>query len=126
MSRIRVLVVDDSFLVQEILKEMLASDDQLEVIGTADNGKIGVEKALSMKPDLVTMDINMPVMNGLELLRELRADASFKDTKIMMVTAHNNMDDVVEAMQSGADDFLMKPLTEEMFIDKMRVLGLTN
>lgn len=91
----------------------------------APDGREALVQARENQPlDVALVDWDMPVMNGLELLRELRADEAFRDTKIMMVTAHNNMDDVVTAMESGADDFLMKPLTEEMFIDKMRVLGL--
>lgn len=93
----------------------------------AEDGKVALEQALKNQPiDIALVDWDMPVMNGMELIKELRTDEAFRDTMNMMITAHNSMDDVIEAMELGADDFLMKPLTEEMFVDKMRVLGLTS
>jgi two-component system, chemotaxis family, chemotaxis protein CheY len=121
----KALIVDDSRAMRTLLRSMCQNlaYDTVE----APDGREALAQARENQPlDIALVDWDMPVMNGFELLKELRSDGAFADTKIMMVTAHNNMDDVVAAMTEGADDFLMKPLTEEMFIDKMRLLGLTN
>ena len=73
MNRIRVLVVDDSVVIRKLVSDLLAEDPDIEVVGTAVNGRAGVQKVALLKPDLVTMDIEMPEMNGIEAVRELRA-----------------------------------------------------
>lgn len=121
----KALIVDDSRAMRTLLRSMCQnlSYDTVE----APDGKEGLEQARRNGPlDVALVDWDMPVMNGLELVQELRADDNFSGTKIMMVTAHNSMDDVVTAIKEGADDFLMKPLTEDLFVEKMRVLGLAD
>lgn len=65
MHKIRVLIVDDSALMRRVIKEILLTDDNLEVVGIAKDGEDAIEKVRSLNPDIVTMDINMPVMDGL-------------------------------------------------------------
>ena len=72
MARIRVLVVDDSVVIRRLLSDILAEDDRIEVVGTAANGKVALAKIPQVNPDLVTLDVEMPVMDGLATLRELR------------------------------------------------------
>lgn len=121
----KALIVDDSRAMRTLLRSM-CQNLSCETVEAPD-GKEGLEQARENGPlDLALVDWDMPIMNGVEMLREMRADDKFRDTKIMMVTAHNSMDDVMEALELGADDFLMKPLTEEMFVDKMRVLGFAS
>ncbi len=73
MEPIRVLVVDDSVVVRKIVTDVLSEDPAIEVVGTAVNGRIAVGKLEQLKPDLVTMDIEMPEMNGIEAVRAIRA-----------------------------------------------------
>jgi two-component system, chemotaxis family, protein-glutamate methylesterase/glutaminase len=73
MDPIRVLVVDDSVVVRKIVTDVLSEDPAIEVVGTAVNGRIAVGKLEQLKPDLVTMDIEMPEMNGIEAVRAIRA-----------------------------------------------------
>src|SRR3712207_8382834 len=75
MEPIRVLVVDDSVVVRKIVTDVLSADPAIEVVGTAVNGRIAVGKLEQLKPDLVTMDIEMPEMNGIEAVRAIRASA---------------------------------------------------
>ncbi|MHC4601378.1 MAG: response regulator, partial [Planctomycetota bacterium] len=70
---IRVLIVDDSVVVRELIREILESDPGISVVGEASNGKEAVEKTLYLGPDLVTLDVRMPVMDGLEAVREIMA-----------------------------------------------------
>ena len=70
--RIRVLVVDDSVVVRRLVSDALAADPAVEVVGTAANGRVAIAKIDQVNPDLVTLDIEMPVMDGLETLRHLR------------------------------------------------------
>jgi CheY-like chemotaxis protein len=73
-ERIRVLVVDDSVVVRRLVTKALANEPMLEVVGTASNGAIGLQRIPELKPDLITLDIEMPDMNGLEMLRRVRQE----------------------------------------------------
>jgi len=70
-QKIKVMVVDDSALVRKVITDILESDKDIEVIGTANNGKSAVFKNLTLNPDVITMDIEMPIMDGLEALQEI-------------------------------------------------------
>ncbi len=69
---VKVLTVDDSVFMRTVIRDMLTKDPSIEVVGTASNGIDALEKIQSLKPDVITLDIEMPKMNGLEVLRELR------------------------------------------------------
>ena len=71
-KKIKVLVVDDSALIRKILTDILKTDSQIDVVGTAKNGKECIEKTLLLKPDVITLDLEMPLMNGLIVLEELK------------------------------------------------------
>lgn len=107
-KRIRVLVVEDSILMTNVIAEMLNSDERILVIGTARNGEEGVEKVQSLNPDVVTLDMEMPVMNGIEFLK------SIMDTHpvpVVMLSAYTREGarETIEALQLGAFDFVSKP-----------------
>ena len=76
MNPIRVMVVDDSVVVRKIVTDVLSEDPDIEVVGTAVNGKVALAKLEQLKPDLVTMDIEMPEMNGIEAVRAIRGRAA--------------------------------------------------
>ncbi len=105
----RVLVIDDSAVVRGMLSKIIAADPDLELAGTASNGAVGVEKAAKLKPDLIVLDVEMPVMNGLEALGKLRK--AHPTTPIIMfstLTAHG-AEVSLEALANGASDYAMKP-----------------
>jgi two-component system chemotaxis response regulator CheY len=95
-----------------------------EVFDAADGQQALLQIAKFQPFDLVLLDWDMPVMNGLETLKILRANPAYADMKIMMVTAQCGMDNVAEALEQGANDYLMKPLNEEMFREKLQLLEL--
>ncbi len=108
-KKIRVLVVDDTVLYRKALTEVLARIPNVKVVGSAGNGKIGLNKIEQLRPDLVTLDFEMPVMDGLQTLRELKKKKS--DVAVVMVSAHTSAGAAVtmEALELGAYDFIAKP-----------------
>jgi two-component system chemotaxis response regulator CheB len=106
---VKVLTVDDSVFMRTVIRDMLIRDPSIEVVGTASNGIDALEKIQSLRPDVVTLDIEMPKMNGLEVLRELKK--AKHRPKILMVSSLTSKDAeaTVEAIRLGADDFMLKP-----------------
>jgi two-component system chemotaxis response regulator CheY len=119
----KLLIVDDSRTMRSILASYARPLGF--TITEAMDGKDALEQIARHQPfDAVLIDWDMPVMNGLELLRILRANPSYAGWKLMMVTAQSSMSALTTAIEMGANDYLMKPLTEEMFQDKKRCLEL--
>jgi DNA-binding NarL/FixJ family response regulator len=102
----RVLVVDDDPLVRSALVLMLGGQADLEVVGEAGDGRDGVALARSLQPDVILMDIRMPVLNGLEATRELHAGS--EPPRIIILTTFDADEHVFEAIEAGADGFLLK------------------
>ena len=117
-----ILVVDDSIFMRNIVKnifsELKISSRYLE----AGNGKMALQLLQANPVDLVFLDWNMPEMDGLEFLRRIRAMDKYKDLPIVMVTSEAAKYDVVEALQTGATDYIVKPINEKAF--KSKVLEL--
>ena len=108
MKKIKVLVVDDSAFMRKMLREILSSDPDIEVIGVARNGKEAVEKVNLLSPDVITMDVEMPVMTGIQAVEAIMKQ---KPTPIIMVSAYTveNASITFEALDRGALDFITKP-----------------
>lgn len=105
---IKVLVVDDSILIRKILTDILESDDEIKVIGAAKNGKEALEKIESLRPDLVTLDIEMPVMDGITTLRHIVSEYRLPVIMISSLT-YEGAELTLKALDHGAVDFLPKP-----------------
>lgn len=105
--KIRVLVVDDSIFYQHRLQEVLDADPALEVVGVAANGQQAVEKTLDLKPDVITMDVEMPVMDGISAVKKIMSDCP---TPVLMISSatKNGANATFEAMDAGALDFVTK------------------
>jgi two-component system chemotaxis response regulator CheB len=105
----KILIVDDSVFMRTVIRDMLQKDHSLEIVGTASNGIEALEKISTLKPDLITLDIEMPRMNGLEVLRELKK-ASWRPKTLMLSSLTSEGAEMTsEAIRLGADDFLLKP-----------------
>jgi len=107
---VRVLVADDSVLFRRLLADVLASLPGIEVVGSASNGKIAIQRAQELKPDLLTLDIEMPEMDGLAVLDALRRDGEPK-VEVIVVSALSRRggDLTMRALEKGAFDFITKP-----------------
>lgn len=106
MSMIQVLLVDDHKMVREGLKRLLEFDGQIQVIDEADNGQDCLKKIRSCKPDVVLLDINMPVMNGIETLEAIKKKKL--STKVLILTVHNEIEYLMRAVDIGIDGYILK------------------
>ena len=112
-----ILIVDDAAFMRMMLKDILTKNGY-NVIGEAENGKIAVSKYNELKPDLVTLDITMPEMDGISALKAIRQnDAS---AKIVMCSAMGQQAMVIEAIQSGAKDFIVKPFQPDRIYEAIK------
>lgn len=109
----RVLVIDDSTFMRLILKDILTKNGY-ELVGEGENGVVGVRKYKELMPDIVTMDITMPEMTGIEALKEIKAINP--NAKVCMVSAMGQEAFVKEAILSGAKGFIVKPFLEDNVI----------
>ena len=103
---IKVLLVDDHEMVRLGVSAYLSVQEDIEVIAQAENGKIGVEKALELKPDITLMDLVMPVMDGIEATKEILS--KWKEAKIIIVTSFIDDEKVYPAISAGAKSYLLK------------------
>jgi two-component system chemotaxis response regulator CheB len=107
-NHFRVLLVDDSSVVRRVLTDVISSDPQLEVAGTASNGKIALERIAQLKPDLVMLDIEMPEMDGLATLAELRKKYRRLPVIMFSTLTHRGASATLDALSLGADDYVPK------------------
>jgi DNA-binding NarL/FixJ family response regulator len=103
---LRVLIADDHRLFAEALEAILAADDRIEVVGQAGDGSEAVKLARTLDPDLVLMDVSMPVLDGFEATREIRAAA--EDVRVLMLTGSNSRADVDRSREAGASGYVTK------------------
>ena len=116
----KVLIVDDAAFMRISIKNMLTKNGY-EVVGEAENGTVGVEMYKSLSPDIVTMDITMPEMDGLQALKEIvKLDPK---AKVVMVSAMGQEAMVRDAIVSGAKGFIVKPFKEDGIIAALKKLG---
>lgn len=106
----RILVVDDAMFMRMKLKDIL-EENGYKVVGESDNGKDAIEKFESLKPDIVTMDITMPGMDGIDALRGIRKID--REAVVIMVSAMGQQGMVMEAIEEGAKDFIVKPFERD-------------
>ncbi|PNU21803.1 response regulator [Geothermobacter hydrogeniphilus] len=114
----RVLIVDDALFMRNMLKDIFTRADDFEVVGEAQNGDEAVERYRELRPDLVTMDIVMPLKSGIEALVEIIAeDAS---ARVVMCSALGQESLIVEAVGAGAREFIVKPFQEAKVLEVAR------
>ncbi|MBE9006403.1 response regulator transcription factor [Fortiea sp. LEGE XX443] len=108
---IKVLLVDDQNLIRQGLKALLELESDLEIVGEAENGEVAVELVAKLQPDVVLMDMRMPIMDGVAATREIHQ--RFSDTKILVLTTFDNDEYVTAALQNGAMGYLLKDTPSE-------------
>jgi len=121
---VRALVIDDSKPIRSILGKFLKElgFDVTEAV----NGKNALDALDRLgPPDLALVDWNMPEMNGLEFVRSVRANHRYDQVPLMMVTTETDMERVAAALDAGANEYVMKPFTKDVILDKLQLLGMT-
>ncbi len=110
----KILIVDDSLVFRKILSEVMANFADSKEIIIAQNGKIALEKAKIYRPDVITLDVEMPDMNGLEVLRQMRADGVTSEVIIVSSHTESGVDIAIESLQKGALDIIAKPQSGDL------------
>ena len=132
MSKIKVALVEDSVVALEILKRLIDSSEEAEVVGTATNGAQGLQVVANTNPDIVCTDLDMPIMDGLEFTKEVMAKYPRPILVISNAVHPNDIDNIYNLMEAGALDFFPKPNTgtstdyeklTKMLITKLKVLA---
>ncbi len=118
---LRVLIVDDTAVYRRVVSEVLSEIPDIEVVGTANNGKIAMSKIASLKPDLLTLDIEMPEMNGLDVLSSIRSEEFDVGAIVLSTLTHKGGELTMQALELGAFDFITKPETSSMDESKMQI-----
>ena len=112
-----ILVVDDAAFMRMMVKDILTKGGY-NVVGEAENGVVAIQKYTELKPDLVTLDITMPEMDGIQALKKIKeADAG---ANVIMCSAMGQQAMVIEAIQSGAKDFIVKPFQQDRVLEAVR------
>ena len=117
MAKKKILVVDDAEFNRDLIVQLLG--DEYEVLEAVD-GAEGVRKAEQEKPDLILMDLGMPVMDGWEATKMIKANSELKHIPIIAVTSHAMVGDEIQAREAGCDDYLPKPIDENELMRKIK------
>jgi two-component system nitrate/nitrite response regulator NarL len=120
-SKIRVLIADDHRLFAEALNAILAAEPGIEVVGRARNGEEAVDQALALRPDVILMDIAMPVVDGVEATKRIRKKQP--GARVLMLTGSNSRTDVARARDAGAAAYVTKDRIAAQLIEAIRELG---
>ncbi|PIE70268.1 MAG: chemotaxis response regulator protein-glutamate methylesterase [Deltaproteobacteria bacterium] len=126
MSKLRALVVDDTIVYRKIVSDVLAEFPDIEVVGTANNGKIALHKINTLKPDFITLDIEMPEMNGLETLEAVNREHPHIGVIMVSTLTHDGSDMTIRALELGAFDFIPKPQSGTMRENLQSIRTLLN
>jgi two-component system chemotaxis response regulator CheY len=116
------LVVDDSSVIRKIIRRMLAKL-QFEV-DEAEDALVALQRCQTGFPDLIMLDWNMPVMDGMEFLQRLRKMPGGDKPKVVFCTTENNVSNILSAIEAGADEYIMKPFDEEIIRAKLEQVGM--
>ena len=121
---IRVLLVDDQELVRTGFRMVLTGEEDIEVVGEAANGREAIASAARSRPDVIVMDIRMPVMDGVEATRQLAGeDGESRGPRILVLTTFDTDEHVMDALRAGASGFLLKDVTPADFVSAIHVVA---
>lgn len=119
-NKTKILIVDDEPNIVQTLKARLQANDY--VVFTASNGSEGLKIALDERPDVVLLDIIMPVMDGHEMLEAFRRESGRRYSSIIMLTAKHQIEDIERASESGIDDYIIKPFDMSKLLEKIELI----
>ncbi len=120
MKKIRVLLVDDHAILRTGLQRLLTEEDDIEVIGEAGDGREAIQKVQELHPDIVLMDIGMPVMNGMEATKQIKKRDH--DVKILVLTMHDNEEYLFQVLQAGASGYVLKKAADSDLVNAIHIV----
>ena len=120
IKKIRVLLADDHMLVIDGLQARLELEENIDIIDTAANGLEALQKSYQSHPDLVLMDVSMPVLNGLEAVKRFKAE--LPDIKILMLSMHHDKEYILSLIQSGANGYVLKDVSSEELVQAINTV----
>ncbi len=118
--KIRVLVVDDHIVVRSGLEQLLATTDDIELVGTASNGNEAIDAVGRLHPDVVLMDLSMPELDGIEATRRISAD--HPSSRVLVLTSFSDQTRILDALSAGADGYLLKHAEPDDIADAIRAV----
>jgi DNA-binding NarL/FixJ family response regulator len=118
---IKVLLVDDQTLVRQGIRMLLMTEDDLEVVGEAENGRLALEQAENLKPDVILMDVRMPEMDGVTATREL--NLRYPSIGVIILTTFDDDEYIFEGLRAGARGYLLKDISSEEMADAIRTVA---
>ncbi len=121
MGKIKVLLVDDHAILRAGLNRLLTEQSDIEVVGEAENGLEGMQKTQELHPDVVLMDIGMPVMNGMEATKQIKKRD--RDVKILVLTMHDNEEYLFQVLQAGASGYVLKKAADSDLVNAIHVVS---
>jgi len=124
MKKIKVLIADDHHMVRQGIKQILELENDIEVVSQASNGEEAVEQAREYKPDVILMDINMPGMNGLQAIEELKKDNDMY--RVVVLTIHQDREYLFKTIQLGAEGYVLKDAESAVLIEAIRTVASGN
>ncbi|ENY6169389.1 response regulator transcription factor [Vibrio fluvialis] len=119
---IRVVIVDDHRVVLEGFMARLEMEPEIEVIATASNGLEALEVVKQYRPDVILMDVSMPIMNGIDATRLIKEEVP--DAKVLMLTMHDNREYIMKVMQAGAVGYMLKEISAEKMVQAIKTVNL--
>ncbi|TCT12253.1 LuxR family two component transcriptional regulator [Natranaerovirga pectinivora] len=118
---INILIADDHSMIREGLKQLIELEDDIRVIAQAGDGKETIEKIVKCNPDVILLDINMPIMNGLQVLKELKKEKI--DAKVLVLTIHNEVEYLYKAVEIGVQGYVLKDSESDVLISAIRSIN---
>jgi DNA-binding NarL/FixJ family response regulator len=118
MKKIQVLIVDDHPVFRDGLRNILATADDLLVVGEAEDGAKALEAAQALQPDVIVMDINIPVLNGMQATRQIKS--AHPDINVIMLTAYDDDEQIYHAIRSGASAYYAKDISPDFLVEAIR------
>ena len=117
-GKTKALIVDDSSLMRKAVRKIFEDSNEIEVSGEAENGRQALELIPALSPDVIVLDVNMPGMNGIEVLRKIREKTN---NPVIMLSVISDADIIGEALQAGADDYIGKPFGPQELVARVKV-----